>query len=116
VRVSLGTDELITSSFYFQTFILSKTGELRRESECASVGSGHSVQMIQCEHLRKEDRWELRESSGQIYNIRARKCLTVSKDGGETHKAILDSCREADKTQRWTFDPHKGQVDSDTDN
>lgn len=76
---------------------------MRRESECASVGSDNKIQMIQCEHLNSKDLWEYNDN--QLYNKRAEKCLTVKSIDGKS-AAVLEACTGA-PNQQWEFDPHK---------
>ncbi|CAL8069733.1 unnamed protein product [Orchesella dallaii] len=92
-----------------QLFLLSNKGELRREAECASLGSDDKVQMVQCEHLHAKDLWDYRD--GQLYNMRSEKCLTVKVADGKSHTA-LETCTSA-PNQQWEFDAHK---DKDEDN
>jgi hypothetical protein len=85
--------------------MLSNKGELRREAECASA-LGTKVQMVQCEHLRSDDLWELR-LSGELYSKRAARCLTVEEKEGK-YLPKLSTC-DPSPEQVWVFDQHKEQ-------
>lgn len=107
----LSSLELLIICFYLQTFMLSNKGELRREAECASV-SGIRVQMIQCEHLRSDDIWELR-SDGTLFSKRGNKCLTAKKEDGKV-TVFLAPCGDRPE-QIWIFDKYNAQNTNNID-
>jgi len=67
--------------------------------------------MVQCEHLRHDDRWEYNPENGQLYNVRVEKCLTVDR-ADRKNTIMLETCRTGSSAelQRWVFDPHKGEA------
>ncbi|XP_021962988.1 polypeptide N-acetylgalactosaminyltransferase 13 [Folsomia candida] len=85
-----------------QTFMLSNKGELRREAECASA-TGTKVQMVQCDHLRSDDLWELR-ATGELVSQRSNKCLTVEREG-DKYVPTLAKCSGGSE-QKWSFDKY----------
>ncbi len=94
--------------------MFSNKGELRRESECASA-SGTKIQMVQCDHLRSDDVWELRPSSGsaqsQLWSKRTGKCLTVENQG-DKYLPSLVTCNEDSLEQKWIFEKYDTQFNT----
>lgn len=89
--------------------MLSNKGELRREAECAAVGSDEKIQMVQCEHLHPDDLWY--HQNGQLFNKRSDKCLTLVEEDRK-YTTILDPCTKS-AYQIWEFDNHKENADTD---
>ncbi|XP_071158483.1 polypeptide N-acetylgalactosaminyltransferase 5-like isoform X2 [Mytilus edulis] len=81
-----------------QYWMLSKTGEIRRDDGCLDFSGGESIIIYPCHSQKGNQQWEFREDN-TIFHSNTQKCMEVSLDG---QKLLMKSCTGIDR-QLWQW-------------
>lgn len=83
-----------------QFWMLSKTGEIRRDEYCIDYTGRGAPVTYECHGSRGNQLWEYDHQSGRLYHPVSRKCLELSRDNREL---LMNPCDPANDHQLWKF-------------
>ncbi|VDM92786.1 unnamed protein product, partial [Onchocerca ochengi] len=83
-----------------QFWMLSKTGEIRRDEYCIDFTGRGSPVTYECHGSKGNQLWEYNHKTGRLYHPVSRKCLTLSDDD---KMLIMNICDDKNGRQRWRF-------------
>ncbi|XP_076461829.1 polypeptide N-acetylgalactosaminyltransferase 5-like [Babylonia areolata] len=92
-----------------QYWMLSKSGEIRRDDGCLDFGGGSDVILFPCHGLKGNQEWVYREDN-TLFHLNTKKCAEVSIDG---KKLTMASCTGIDRQLwQWQRKPPSGAIRS----
>jgi len=80
-----------------QYWLMSKTGELRRDDTCIDFG-GKDVILYPCHGQRGNQWWIFIQEEKTLKHAVSRKCLSISED---KEKLLMEDCDSENQRQRW---------------
>ncbi|KAM3724329.1 Polypeptide N-acetylgalactosaminyltransferase [Dirofilaria immitis] len=83
-----------------QFWMLSKTGEIRRDEYCIDYTGRGSPVTYECHGSRGNQLWDYSHETGRLYHPVSRNCLTLSDDD---RMLVMRICDEKNGRQRWRF-------------
>lgn len=86
---------------HFQYWMLSKTGEIRRDEACLDY-SGQSVILYPCHGSKGNQYWIYKEDSKQLLHGASDKCLAISE--ARSPKLLMEECNLDDSRQQWKLE------------
>ncbi|KAK1120923.1 hypothetical protein K0M31_010707 [Melipona bicolor] len=89
-----------------QYWMLSKTGEIRRDESCLDY-SGADVILYPCHGSKGNQQWIYNPQTKQIRHGSSDKCLAITES---KQRLIMEECSSTAARQRWSFenyDPSK---------
>lgn len=88
-----------------QYWLLSKTGELRRDDHCLDYPGKNEVMLYSCHSQRGNQQWTYDHDKSQLYHNVSRKCLEMGQDGATLQ---MTTCDPVNKYQQWVFKTYNG--------
>jgi len=86
-----------------QYWMLSKTGEIRRDEQCLDYAGDH-VTLYPCHGSKGNQYWKYNEETRQVTHGSSEKCLSVDD---EKANLIMDACDPDKMQQKWEFENYK---------
>uniref|UniRef100_A0AAF5PRH6 Polypeptide N-acetylgalactosaminyltransferase n=2 Tax=Wuchereria bancrofti TaxID=6293 RepID=A0AAF5PRH6_WUCBA len=83
-----------------QFWMLSKTGEIRRDEFCIDYTGHGSPVTYECHNSKGNQLWEYNHETGRLYHPVSRYCLTLSDDD---KMLVMKNCDDKNGRQRWRF-------------